>query len=803
MQFILRLHKNWNGPISEILYDKRRFHDNPTIFDESYLQLKDFFSKEKSIQPHTENDKSKYFNIFTPAEDDKTPWHESVYELLSFSSLQYKIDLQNDYYREEKVFISKFGQNNEAIAILCCLDNPNDSTIRNFVLFCKKQKMEFVKLIVAIKNGVSEPQIFKWHNTDLHFRFENEMLNSLVDFSSYKQFIKDQFTSREITFGTGITLKDIYVELKGKTDRGISILEMEKYIFDWLENKNDNKHLAILSEYGCGKSVLSLKITYELLEKRTANTRIPILIELRGKSPRNLNVTEILSTWASNFRLDASSILRLHKTGKLLIIFEGFDEMDMIGDREMRLNHFQRLWEFAIPKSKIIITGRPNFFLDDKELKTNLGIDKPYETSHYCEAIHLEKFTIGQIKQALRSIDKNTREQVVEILEKSNNSNFYDLISRPAILYLVGVIWRERKLSEIKDNINSAIVISEFIKYSYSRQSNKKILFPLSEKEREYFMLGVAVGMLRATSYSNQINKDDLENIILKLYKNYPDEITPTQNAIQPKRKLLKERMIDNNQAEETILTDVRSCGILVNDLTRKDYFKFAHKSFLEYQASLYFVESLLQDKGEYNIIVNAISDALELSSSNIEHSQETIYFTAEILISKLKLNKTDNPENICRQLFQILYPTKTLAKYPKLAASFEMYLLSPFVSFILVLPSAIIMTRFMSDKKIPSLLSFIGTAMILSGFFLAYIFTLSRKMNHKTIVKRTSIWIKCCNQLNIPESVINKVIPKKYISYLNGEYNDPIVVIVRKVFAINAEVKTTMNSPLPKMKSY
>ncbi|MBK7222591.1 MAG: hypothetical protein IPH94_15125 [Saprospiraceae bacterium] len=63
-------------------------------------------------------------------------------------------------------------------------------------------------------------------------------------------------------------------------------------------------------------------------------------------------MTEILSTWAANYRLDTASLLKLHKAGKLLIIFEGFDEMDMIGDREMRLNHFQRLWEFAISKSK-------------------------------------------------------------------------------------------------------------------------------------------------------------------------------------------------------------------------------------------------------------------------------------------------------------------------------------------------------------------------------------------------------------------------------------------------------------------
>lgn len=783
MRFIFNLHKNWDGPISETLYNKLRFHENPTMLAEALIQLKDFLSKEKNIVPHIEGSKNKNYNIFTEYETDKMPWYENVYELLSFSDSQYKIDLIKDYYSAEKTFISKYGQTNQNIAILCTIDYPNDITIRNFVLFAKSQKLDFTKYIIAIKNYEGEIENIKKFDTDIAVRNEDEMLNSLIDFSSYSQFIKDLFTTKEITVGSNITIKDIYVHLNAKNDNNEQIGEIESYVTKWLNSNHDNKHLALLGEYGCGKSVLSLKITHELLQSKDKNTRIPILIELRGKSPRNLNVTEILSTWASNYRLDAASLLKLHKAGKLLIIFEGFDEMDMIGDREMRLNHFQRLWEFAIPKSKVIITGRPNFFLDDKELKMNLGIDKPFETSHYCEAIHLEKFNNEQIKLALRNIDKNTREQVIEILEKSTNSNFYDLISRPAILYLVAVIWKERKLSELKDKINSAIVISEFIKYSYSRQSTKNIQFPLTEKEREYFMLGIAVGMFWQTEFSNQLNKNDLENIILKLYKNFPSEITATENAIQPKRKTLKERMIDNNQAEETVLTDVRSCGILVNDLTRKDYFKFAHKSFLEYQASLYFVESVLQDKGDYNIMMNAITSSLDITVSGFKHSQETISFTSEILISKLDLTKSDDPHKVCRRLFSILYPNKLLGKHPFLAALFDMYLPTKLFTYSFLVTTFLFTYKFILGKqedffKMPFLVSIF---MALSMIMLFSTFYSRLKFRHTG--RRTLIWLQCCEQLNISEKEIEKVVPKKYISYLSGEKSkDPFQMLMRRM---------------------
>lgn len=791
MSFILRLHKNWNGPISETLYNKMRYHENSTMVNEALLQLKDFFSKENLITIHQDNIKHKDYNIFTSNEDDKMPWYENVFELITFSNSQYKIDLKNDYYPDGKCFISRYGLANENIAILCTIDYPKDSLIRNFIHFANSQKKEISKFIIAVKNNSDEIKYIHKYSTDIIVRNENEMLNSLIDFSSYRQFIKDLYTVNEVSIGSNITLKDIYVQLFGKKDNGEDIGEIENYIFKWLNSVHENKHLAILGEYGCGKSVISLKLTYDLLENATKESRIPILIELRGKSPRNLNVTEILSTWATNYRLDAMSLLKLHKAGKLLIIFEGFDEMDMIGDREMRLNHFQRLWEFAIPKSKIIITGRPNFFLDDKELKMNLGIDKPYDSSHFCEAIHLEKFNNDQIKLALRNVDQITRTQVIDILEKSTNKNFFDLVSRPAILFLVAVIWKDRKLSDIKEKINSAVVISEFIKYSYSRQSNKNIHFPLTEKEREYFMLGIAVGMLWTTNFSNQINKNDLENIILKLYRNFPDTITASDNALQPKRKSLKERMVDNNLAEETVLTDVRSCGILVNELSRKDYFKFSHKSFLEYQVSLVFVESIMQDKGYQNIIINSIMNALDFSIFEFRHSRETISFTSEILISKLNLNGSEDPYIVCKRLFSLLYPLKIFAKQPKLAGAIDMYISSRFSVLFTVFPVTMILfvTILFDSIGISLSMSIFRFSIMTLLMFVSFAFLLSTKMNifsNRSHVRRMSIWLQCCEQLNIPMKIINKVVTKKYILYLKGKiFTDPITLLLKKTITL------------------
>jgi len=773
--FIIQLHKNWNGPISVLQHDKQRFNVHITIYKEFIVQFQDFFNRTKLIIPYIEAEHIRDQKIFPPTNPDQTPWHLSVMQMLSYSYSQYHIS-EDDYYPDEKTLITSYGKERHNVAILCSINYPDESMIENFISFVDRQGLNFYEYIIAVKNGSGfKESIFKC-DKDIIIRLESEMLDNLIDFSYYAFFLKEQFSKRPINEADKYTVNDIYVPVSGKIQDSDKIDKIEDYVFDWINNNRENKHLAILGEYGCGKSVLSLKIAYTLLENWKPGGRFPVLIELRGKSPRNSSKEEILAGWGGNFRIDPAALLKLHKAGRLLLIFEGFDEMDMIGDRELRLNHFQRLWEFATPKAKIIITGRPNFFLDDKELRQNLGVDRTDNYSTYCEAVYIEKFRPGQIENALRNVEVNTREQVLKILKNDKSGSFYDLVSRPAILYLVAVLWKSR-LEQIKDKINSALVISEFIKYSYIRQSEKNANLPLTQNEREYFMLGLAVGMLKINQFSNQINKNDMEAFIMALYRNFPNDLSNNESAMRPKiMKPLKERMIDNNDAEETIFTDVRSSGIIVNDLARKDYFKFAHKSFLEYQVSYYYVESLLQDKGEANIIMNAITTSIDFSLISFTHSEETIAFTSEILLNKLNLAKLD-PQTIAAELFKLLYPIKFLSTQPRLAALLEInmnvsslpwnFLLLSFIC-----AGSLLLFRhsiFFQDEIFSGYLKYI--VFFISSLAPAFALATVRlnRLKNKKVQKDGELWYRCCKQLQISHEDMAHIVPKIYISYLEG----------------------------------
>lgn len=338
-----------------------------------------------------------------------------------------------------------------------------------------------------------------------------------------------------------------------------------------------------MGEYGQGKSVLALKIAHRLLH---GAERVPILITLGDRSPRTQTKLEILADWAAAYDINPKALLLLHEVGRLLLIFDGFDEMDLVGDATLRLDHFRTLWEFSRDRhSKSLITGRPNFFLDQLERETSLNVRPASMEVSYTVPIYLRPFNVAQIARALRAFDEGVRTQIVSLVETGTAAaSFRDLVSRPSTLFLAANIWRELRAIE---NIRSAEVIGRFIAHSYERQQRKSLKSFLSSLEREYFTVGIAIATYNEARYSNHISKESFQRAIIKLIDGFPDELRKYDLVTDKQRSPLKERLQDREMLVETVSTEVRSCGIIVTDLSQIDTFKFAHKSFFEFLMAL------------------------------------------------------------------------------------------------------------------------------------------------------------------------------------------------------------------------
>jgi len=365
--------------------------------------------------------------------------------------------------------------------------------------------------------------------------------------------------------------------------------------------------------------------------------------------------------------MSPKGLLALHEAGRLLLIFDAFDEMDLVGDANLRLDHFRTLWDFSHDKlSKILITGRPNFFLDQIEREKSLNIRPQTLDVPYTVPVYLSPFTPAKIESALRAFDIDIREEIIDAVTSEDTSlSFKDLLGRPATLFLAANIWKELHSLASSGQIFAAEVIGRFIRHSYERQQGKRLRSMLTVTEREYFTIGIACAALSESQVSNQISSGAFQDAIAQLTDLFPEELADDHSALEHPLPPLKERLHDRDMLLETISTEVRSCGIIVTDLSQTDVFKFAHKSFFEYLIGTNEVLTAFKWRPSKEVIANNVARKACLKSrprsvrfgllgqtgGDSRLNQEMIQFGAEYLYKLLGVKADDEAYRIYSNL--------------------------------------------------------------------------------------------------------------------------------------------------------
>lgn len=295
-------------------------------------------------------------------------------------------------------------------------------------------------------------------------------------------------------------------------------------------------------------------------------------------------------------------------------------------------------------------------------MKAALGIQTPVGNAPYCQALHLLPFDSKQIEEASRGVSASVRKEICQLALK--DSKFMEIVSRPSLLYIVGLLWKKEKLSQYKEKLNSAFLMDLFIRNSYRRQGAKVKDTPnfmaLNSREREFFMSGIATYMA-SESLPNQITKEQFQDIVLKLIEVIPESVSSSTAISGEVSRPLRERIKDDEHALEHIKTDVRACGILVTDPTKSGAFKFAHKSFMEYLfADIVCYRTLKHPTDEYWLeFAGAIVKATNIFiTSSVLRYPESISFFAELIInrsSKFGMQTGDNKEKIVKYLYNLI----------------------------------------------------------------------------------------------------------------------------------------------------
>ena len=666
---VIQLHKSWSGAISVRQFDRQRYKRPSTLLREGADEASRILHRRPPFEPYNRE----YSTRLAPALDPPSgslAWHMQARDLLSLQNPALEFDPDSGWHIEAKCWIGRNRQNGRGLAVRCA-DNPLSPTeVEGFVTYIRQLartqnlRMQETDFFLAIQRA-GPNRVLTADGIEVRIVTENRLLDELVDFTDYFNHVKARATKYPLPDSL-LTLGDVYVPSLARREGGAKLDgTLEEYLEQWTSEPGE-RQLALLGEYGQGKSTSSLMFAHRQIEKAQRRpARIPILIELRGKSPQNLTPEQLLAVWAEPYRISPSSVMKLLIAGRILLILEGFDEMALVGDANSRIAHFRTLWKLCYKDAKIIITGRPNLFLDDTEMKTALGISSGTGRGPYCEALYLEPFTLEQIRAALRATPAVSRDEILDLASK--DSKFRDIVSRGSLLYVVSQLWSREKLSEHKDRITSAFVMDLFIRHSYRRQVDKVANGPqfmtLNEAERDYFMCGIAAHM-GASRLPNQIRGDELSFVVKQLYDVIPDAASVKAAGLPlDDHRPLKERMEETEDPATVVATDVRSCGVLVTDQSAAGTFRFAHKSFMEFLIARVMSEDIagVPSVREVAATVRAVS---HIGVGDLAASPEVLAFFTEILIGRRDISESNVgriPSEPAQALYDLLLAGRTL----------------------------------------------------------------------------------------------------------------------------------------------
>jgi WD40 repeat protein len=317
----------------------------------------------------------------------------------------------------------------------------------------KTQKTDEGWLVTARRiSKAARKEVDKPENRHLDCYTFDELIDVDADFSGYIDWLENEVKRRNVD-SKYVPLGCIKAELDGVNKRQIDASYygeedgwIDGYIDLWMDDPA-KEHISVLGEFGTGKTWFAFHYAWTALqryqlakERGTQRPRLPLIITLRDYA-KALNVENVLAGFfftQHNIRLNSEVFDQLNRMGKLLLIFDGFDEMAAKCDRQQTINNFWELAKVIVPGAKVILTCRTEHFPEAKEGRALLNAELKASTANLSgetpqfEVLELAAFDDDQIRQVLsHQADAETVAQVM------NNPQLLDLARRPVMAELI------------------------------------------------------------------------------------------------------------------------------------------------------------------------------------------------------------------------------------------------------------------------------------------------------------------------------------------------------------------------------
>ncbi|MEV7008959.1 pentapeptide repeat-containing protein, partial [Streptosporangium sp. NPDC051022] len=142
---------------------------------------------------------------------------------------------------------------------------------------------------------------------------------------------------------------------------------------EWVAD-HEGRFVVVLGEFGHGKTFLLRELTRLIYEEGVPPV-IPVLIQLRDLEKAH-GLDELLAahlTAGGEEVIDHRLLRYLIQEGRVLLLFDGFDELALRVTYEQAAEHLSTLVRAAQGRAKVVLTSRTQYFLSDRQVETALA----------------------------------------------------------------------------------------------------------------------------------------------------------------------------------------------------------------------------------------------------------------------------------------------------------------------------------------------------------------------------------------------------------------------------------------------
>ena len=427
----------------------------------------------------------------------------------------------------------------------------------------------------------------------------NTFYRELLDFRAYVQGLVDAYEASE--------LARIYVDLgavrytydeQGKVVGEDHAKPLDDYVDAWLKEQGEGRnHISILGDYGTGKTSFCRQYAAKQARRWLVDperARLPLLITLRDYT-KTLEVKSLITNALVNaYGIQGATFAafeRFNADGKLLLIFDGFDEMAQRTGTRTAVENFWELARVVVPGSKVLLTSRTHYFRTHHETEALLHgrawepkanprnqaavSDPSSSVPDYIdlrdrpnfEVLHLEPFTAADIQAVLRKRFPTQWQAYWKQLQAIYN--LPDLAQRPVLLEM---IMETLPQLQVGQTVNVAQLYQAYTAQWLERDVGQGRVL-LTSAQRRTFAEELALTMFHSGA--------------------------PSVHFSRLAKRVAAHFGLEEAEEIDHFAADVRTCNFLNRD-AEGDY-AFAHKSFMEFFVASRLHRLMLADQATVN----------------------------------------------------------------------------------------------------------------------------------------------------------------------------------------------------------